>query len=170
MSNHRTIGIVFASISITAIAAVMVTPAVGQQAVASPAQQAEVERKGATVMPFDQQRAMHMFQQTPTGGVQTVLSRDGDFAQIAAIRSHLRQEADKFARGDFSDPATIHGQQMPGLSVLKTAGQNLRVAYQELPLGAQMTFTTHDPATVTALHDWFAAQVSEHGSHAMMMK
>jgi hypothetical protein len=53
----------------------------------------------------------------PTGGRQTVTAdtpKDGE--QIALIRQHLQDEAEKLRRADFGDPATIHGHDMPGLA------------------------------------------------------
>jgi hypothetical protein len=55
---------------------------------------------------------------------------------------------------------------MPGLSELSKGYQRITTGYAELPNGARITYTTDDPALVTALHSWFDAQVSDHGSHA----
>ncbi|MEU4684828.1 hypothetical protein [Streptomyces xinghaiensis] len=38
--------------------------------------------------------------------------------------------------------------------------------YQERTDGATSTYSTEDPALVGALHDWFEAQLSDHGRHA----
>lgn len=157
-------------IAILIHAGLVVAPAIAQSSEPAPSRQRDVEQRGMAVMPFDQARTMHMFRETPNGGVQMVTSKDGDPAQVTAIRLHLRHEAISFARGDYSDPIAIHGAHMPGLAFLKTAGPKINVAYQELPHGAQMTFTTSDPMALKALHEWFAAQVSDHGAHAVMMK
>ena len=68
---------------------------------------------GAQVMPFDQNQAMHMFLAGSSGGVVEVVVHDMDTHQIALVRSHLLAEAAKFAKGDYSDPAYIHGLTMP---------------------------------------------------------
>lgn len=170
MFTRTSIAFTAAIVVNASVAFAVATPAIAQSTVSPTARQAEVERRGTAVMPFDQKRTMHLFRQTPSGGVQMVMSTDGDSAQIELIRSHLRQEAANFAGGDYSDPIAIHDAQMPGLALLRTAGQKIVIAYQELPEGAQITFTTSDPVSLKALHDWFAAQVSDHGSHAMMMK
>ena len=79
--------------------------------------QDEVARKGAGVMPFDLRRTTHHFDDTPTGGIETVTANDhGDAEQVRLIRAHLAHEATRFAQGDFSDPARIHGEDMPGLA------------------------------------------------------
>ena len=80
--------------------------------------QSEVAEIGSAVMPFDLERSTHVFERTPSGGVQTVSSDDGDEAQIRLIRSHLAEEAGRFASGDFHDPEMIHGEDMPGLPTL----------------------------------------------------
>jgi hypothetical protein len=136
---------------------------------ASGARQATVEQRSESVMPFDMNRTMHMFMPSASGGVQSVVSNDGDAHQIALIRSHLRTEARAFARGDYSDPGSIHGMTMPGLAKLHAGARHIVVRYADIANGAQITYATPEPALIAALHDWFAAQVSDHGAHAMMM-
>jgi hypothetical protein len=129
--------------------------------------QAEVAARGAEVMPFDLERTTHSFDDLPDGGLQQVLADDAtDTAQIALIRAHLQEEASRFQRGDFGDPAAIHGDMMPGLAELRQGYAQIEVAYAELPDGAQIRYTTSDPTMVAAVHAWFAAQLSDHGGHA----
>lgn len=72
---------------------------------------------GAAVMPFDLEKTTHVFRMTESGGVQRVVAVDaGDKEQITMIRQHLEHEAGRFQRGDYSDPAAIHGESMPGLA------------------------------------------------------
>src|SRR5438094_8265405 len=88
---------------------------------ASPSRQEEVATKGAKIMPFDLEQTVHHFQPLENGGVQTVTVKDpANSTQIALIQAHLKEEAEKFHRGDFSDPAKIHGENMPGLAALQT--------------------------------------------------
>ncbi len=130
--------------------------------------QAEVETRGAKVMPFDMNRTMHIFKPLPDGGLQTVTANDPkDTKQIALIQGHLGEEAAKFTRGDFSSPATIHGNEMPGLTELRAGVARLKIRYKPLTNGASIQYQTDDPVLVTALHNWFKAQVSDHGRHAM---
>ena len=133
------------------------------------ARQADVAHKGAMVMPFDLARTTHFFDDRETGGIETVMANDaGDARQIALIRAHLSAEAKRFGRGDFSDPAKIHGAGMPGLAQLSAAGSKLQVGYEELPAGARLTYASNDKALVSAIHEWFAAQRSDHGAHGHM--
>ena len=128
--------------------------------------QQDVARKGASVMPFDLMRTTHFFDDTPGGGIETITANDPrDAQQSALIRSHLATEAKRFGRGDFSDPAQIHGHDMAGLAELARAGDKLQVEYADVPAGARLTFASRDPAVVTAVHAWFAAQRSDHAAH-----
>lgn len=143
-------------------------PAAAGPTTAPSAHDAMVERRSGEVMPFDLNRTMHVFAPTSDGGVQTVTVHDGDPRQVALVRSHLRKEAAAFAAGDFSDPARIHGTNMPGLARLRAGARRISVSYAQTPDGASIRYKTADPHLVAALHTWFAAQVKDHGAHAMM--
>jgi hypothetical protein len=121
-------------------------------------------------MPFDLARSTHIFTPTADGGTQEVVSKDGDPQQIAQIRDHLRKEAAAFARGNYTDPASIHGAGMPGLKELKAGADRIRIAFEELPQGARLRFSTRDAALIASLHQWFEAQVREHGADAVMQR
>lgn len=130
--------------------------------------QAEVADRGAAVMPFDLDRTLHNFQQREDGGLQTVTVRDpNDREQITLIREHLEFEAQRFQAGDFTDPSQIHGEEMPGLSELRAGAGRIAVAFLERPDGAAIRYVTSDPKLVSAIHDWFEAQTSDHGHHAV---
>jgi hypothetical protein len=129
--------------------------------------QKEVAAKGAKVMPFDLEQTTHVFQKLDDGGLQKVVVKDpSNKKQIALIQSHLKEESEKFRKGDFSDPAKIHGENMPGLAQLKAGAAKIDIRYSALPYGAQVRYVAKDPKLVTALHQWFSAQVSDHGHHA----
>ncbi|GAA3786668.1 aspartate carbamoyltransferase [Streptomyces phyllanthi] len=129
--------------------------------------QALVAERGRTVMPFDLEQTTHRFSPTATGGIQDVVAdQSGDTEQIELIRAHLREEAAAFSRGDFADPARIHGTDMPGLAELRDGYDRIKVRYEDRADGATLTYTTQDSALVDALHDWFEAQLGDHGAHA----
>ncbi|MEV2215044.1 aspartate carbamoyltransferase [Streptomyces sp. NPDC050997] len=129
--------------------------------------QEAVAERGRTVMPFDLEQTTHHFTPTETGGVQDVVADQPDDAkQVNLIRTHLQQEAKAFGQGDFGDLAQIHGDTMPGLAELEGGHKRIEVHYRERPDGATLTYTTDEPALVDALHDWFEAQLSDHGDHA----
>ena len=104
---------------------------------------------------------------TETGGIQRVVVKDkNDADQVALIQRHLRDEADRFQHGNYSDPAALHGANMPGLRELQLGAQRVKVSYSALSDGAEIAFETTDPHLLTAVHRWFGAQLSEHGADA----
>ncbi len=131
--------------------------------------QEHVHRMGHEVMPFDLSTSVHVFRMTESGGVQRVVLRDPKAVkpdQIALIRQHLQHEAQEFQRGNFGDPATLHGATMPGLKELQAGSSKIKITYSELPTGAQIAFETSDVHALTAIHRWFGAQLSAHGADA----
>lgn len=129
----------------------------------------EVAERGTHVMPFDLEKTVHVFSKTDVGGIQQVIAKDkADTAQIQLIRDHLLEISEEFSQGDFSKPEHIHGESMPGLAVLKTAGPDrLKIEYLELPDGAQITYSAKLPRFINAIHHWFDAQLSDHARHAI---
>ena len=131
--------------------------------------QAEVASRGADVMPFDLKATTHIFTKSEDGGSQRVVAKDPMNAeQTKLVRGHLLEIKSQFLKGDFSGPSHIHGMDMPGLAELKTAkpGQ-ISIAYKEVEGGAELAYRTKSPKFVAALHKWFDAQLSDHGSDAM---
>ncbi|MGA9334742.1 MAG: hypothetical protein WBV39_10740 [Rudaea sp.] len=119
------------------------------------------------VMPFDMAKTLHVFKMTERGGIERVVTRGAAANdQIALIRQHLQHEARKFQKGDYSDPARLHGADMPGLKELQKGASGITVSYAALPNGAEISFETRDLHLLTAIHRWFGAQLSEHGADA----
>jgi hypothetical protein len=128
--------------------------------------QAEVAEAGAAVMPFDLDATTHVFEKVPTGGVQSVVADTDDPTQIDLVRAHLADEAERFARGDFHDPAMIHGEDMAGLHELVMGHQRLSVTYRDVERGGEIRYVSEDSDLVDAVHRWFDAQLADHGEHA----
>ncbi len=129
--------------------------------------QSTVRDMGQSVMPFDLGQTTHIFEMTETGGIQEVIADDpSDAPQVSLIRQHLQHEALRFGAGDFSDPTSLHGSEMPGLADLSQNAARVAIDYAELPNGARLTFTSTDLSLVTAIHRWFGAQLSDHAADA----
>ena len=136
---------------------------------AEAARQEEVAQRGAQVMPFDLEKTQHYFIKTEDGGIQQVVAKDtADSEQITLIRLHLKDISGKFGHGDFSGPAAIHGDQMPGLARLRQAKPDeWKIQYRDLENGAEIRYSSALPEMVQAIHQYFNAQLSDHGRHAM---
>jgi hypothetical protein len=153
--------------TLTGLLLLAVAPAFSQTA--NPSPQEAVRERSADVMPFEMDATTHIFTKTREGGVQRVVVKSpGDTKQTVLIRRHLKDIADRFGRGDFGAPTVVHGAEMPGLAALKAAVPGeLHVRYRDLPTGAEIQYSSRDPKLVSALHEWFDAQVADHGTDAM---
>jgi hypothetical protein len=150
-----------------AIAALVFLPLAAQ--CADPRRQAEVARLGAEVMPFSLEATTHIFTKTADGGTQRVVAKNpADAKQVALVRRHLHEIQARFLKGDFSEPARIHGSDMPGLAELGAAPHGrIAIGYKDVSGGAELRYRAADAKLVAALHAWFDAQLSDHGSDAM---
>ncbi|MCK5831343.1 MAG: aspartate carbamoyltransferase [Methylococcales bacterium] len=128
----------------------------------------EVERLGRHVMPFDLNKTLHVFSKTEDGGIQQVISKKPlNKSQIILTQEHLKKIAAEFKQGNFTDPTKIHGKDMPGLNALKNAKPgSIIIKYRELENGAEITYATKTPELITAIHQWFDAQLSDHARHS----
>jgi hypothetical protein len=130
--------------------------------------QADVRDNGAAVMPFSITGTLHVFQKTPTGGIQRVEAREGNADQIPMIRKHLRMIAAAFHARHFESPAQIHGESMPGLATLRGASQaDLEIVYRDIERGGEINYEGRTPTIRRAIHEWFDAQLADHGHDAM---
>jgi ABC-type lipoprotein release transport system permease subunit len=140
---------------------------IGTTSVYAGSRQEHVHQMAHSVMPFDISKTVHIFKMTESGGVQRVIAKDpGATDQIELIQQHLRHEAKMFQQGNYSDPAKLHGTEMPGLKDLEAGASHIKVSYAAVPSGAEIRFETTDLHLLTALHRWFGAQLSEHGADA----
>lgn len=145
-------------------AGILSSPAIAD----TPARQKDVAQRGADVMPFSLSATTHIFTKTANGGVQQVVTKRDDPSQAALIRQHLAMIARQFSAGDFEGPEHIHGNAMPGLAALRAAKPGeLKISYRELSNGAEIIYQSDQRPLVTALHQWFDAQLADHGHDAM---
>jgi hypothetical protein len=131
--------------------------------------QEDIAKRGAEVMPFAHMATMHVFTKTADGGTMRIVAKDAaDAQQISMVRAHLQYMRGRFEQGDYSGPAHIHGNAMPGLADLKAAKLGeVAVSYREMEGGAELQFRTADAKLLSALHEWFDAQLSDHGKDAV---
>lgn len=117
---------------------------------------------GAPIMPFNTHSVTHVFQKNQSGGIQQEVAKDpNDAGLVAAIRTHLEAEAQRFGDGQYSDPAKAHGKPMPGVKYLSTIkpGQ-MAITYRNVPGGAAVDYVGQDAATVDAIHKWLDTEIS----------
>lgn len=121
-----------------------------------------MQERGKHAMGVDQYTSTHHFEAEADGG-RIELQRDvDDSAGVAAIRHHLKEIATAFTAGDFSTPAFVHMQEVPGAKVMAAKHDVISYSYRELPRGGELRIVTKDAAAVAAIHEFLAYQRREH--------
>ncbi|SFK78144.1 hypothetical protein SAMN05216302_101526 [Nitrosomonas aestuarii] len=129
----------------------------------------EVAERGTHVMPFDLEKTLHVFSKSASGGIQQVIVKNGsNVEQVQLIRDHLMEISEAFKQRDFSNPESMHREDMPGLTELRAAGSNqITIEYMALPDGTQIKYSSKLSRLVSAIHQWFDAQLNDHARHAV---
>jgi hypothetical protein len=115
------------------------------------------------VMGVDQYTAHHVFEDAADGG-RIVLDRDdaSDTTAIAVIRTHMRDIAAAFTRGDFTAPGLVHARDVPGTAVMGARRDTISYAAVIRPRGAEVRIRTSDSVAVRAVHEFLAFQRMDH--------
>ena len=128
--------------------------------------EAELKKRGALAMGFDQDKTTHRFPVSPAGGSIEVDAIDSnDRASRDQIRTHLKEIAKSFARGDFDKPFQTHAEVPPGVPEMQRLQEKIRYAFVETPRGGAVRITTTDPSALAAVHAFLAYQSREHTQH-----
>ena len=129
---------------------------------------AAMQERGKAAMGVDQYTSGHHFDALADGG-RIELQRDVDDPDgVARIRAHIREIAQAFKAGNFSTPAMVHMQDVPGTKIM--AAKRALITYEphDLPRGAELRMRTTDPEALRAIHEFMAFQRGEH--HATWVK
>ena len=121
-----------------------------------------MQERGKLAMGVDQYTSTHHFDALPDGG-RIELQRDvDDSAGVARIREHMRDIARAFKAGDFSTPAMVHLQEVPGAKVMAAKRDVITYEPHDLPRGAELRIITHDDEALRAIREFMAFQRAEH--------
>jgi hypothetical protein len=126
---------------------------------------AALQTRGESAMGVDQYTSAHRFEPLPDGG-RIELQRDTvDRAGVETIRAHMRDIADRFARGDFTIPGFVHAGDVPGTRVMADRKAQITYETRELPGGAEVRIRSGDPVAIAAIHEFLAFQRTDHRAH-----
>jgi hypothetical protein len=78
------------------------------------------------------------------------------------VRSHLKEIAAAFAKGDFAKPFQTHAEVPPGVPAMERLKAVIRYTYEPTPRGGMVRISTSDPEALKAVHDFLAYQAREH--------
>jgi hypothetical protein len=128
---------------------------------------AALQDRDAEGMGVDQYASTHLFDALPDGGRIEFQYDSDDPEGVAQIRSHLQEIQVAFQAGDFSTPAFVHDQDVPGTAVMAERREHIEYRYQELPRGGELRLITSDPRALEAIHDFMAFQRADHRAGGM---
>lgn len=124
-----------------------------------------MQARGNVAMGVDQYTSVHRFETLPDGG-RIELQRDvDDSVGVAVIRTHLLDIAKAFGSGDFSTPAFVHMQTVPGAAVMAERRTLITYAFRALPRGGELRITTQDPKALAAVAQFLEFQRMDHRAH-----
>jgi hypothetical protein len=118
--------------------------------------------RGKAAMGFDQDKAVHHFHLTNSGGEIEVSSADE--VTRGQIRAHLRTIAQEFATGVFTSPVTTHAEVPPGVPMMQERKARIKYSYEETSSGALVRIETKDKAARNAAHEFLKYQIREHST------
>ena len=96
-------------------------------------------------MGFDQEKIIHHFVLTPSGGYIDVSVRDAsDASNRSAIQSHLSHIAQMFKDGNFDIPMLPHGEKPAGVATLQRLKAKIKYEYKPADSGGRVVITTSD--------------------------
>jgi hypothetical protein len=126
---------------------------------------ADLKKRGAEAMGFDQDATTHHFRLTPSGGVIEVSAHDPtDGNSRGQIRDHLKQIADEFRHGVFDKPFATHAEVPPGVQVMQRLRQSISYTFEEVPTGALVRIDTRETEALRAIQDFLRYQINEHAT------
>jgi dienelactone hydrolase len=127
--------------------------------------EAEMKRRGAAAMGFDQDAATHHFRLYPDGGAIEVDVKDArSQAERQNVRTHLKAITSEFARGAFDRPFQTHGEVPPGVEVMKARASRIVYRFEETAGGGRVRLTTADAEALEAIHAFLRYQIQEHAT------
>jgi hypothetical protein len=123
-----------------------------------------MQARGKTAMGVDQYTSFHVFDALPDGGRIELQRPAADSGEVATIRAHLADIANRFGVGDFSIPGFVHDGEVPGTKVMAARKDRIEYAFSPLPKGGEVRIKTSDPKALAAIRKFMAFQRKEHHS------
>ncbi len=125
----------------------------------------DLKRWGEVAMGFDQAKTTHHFLLTADGGVIDVgVNEAPDAANRDAIRTHLKEIASEFARGDFARPFATHGEVPPGVKTMQQRLKVIAFRYEDTAAGGRVVLRTADRKAKAAVQAFLRYQIREHAT------
>lgn len=126
---------------------------------------AELKKRGAAAMGFDQDKTVHHFRLTADGGSIEVTTKDPSDAESRdRVRAHLKEIAAEFSQGRFEKPFATHGEQPPGAGTMQQRRDRIGYQYDETAEGGRVRISTRDRKARSAVQTFLRYQIREHAT------
>jgi hypothetical protein len=106
-----------------------------EQHLAQMKKDAELRKRGAMAMGFDQEKTTHHFRLHEMGGA-----------------------------SDFGKPFTTHGEEPPGVRTMQERRNALVFSYEDMPDGGRVRIVSSDAKATDAVHAFLRYQIREHAT------
>jgi len=127
------------------------------------AKDAALKQRGALAMGFDQDKTTHHFRTSATGGsIEVEVNDPADSTSRDQVRTHLKEIAGAFAKGDFGKPFQTHAEVPPGVPAMERLRTAIRYKYEQTERGGAVRISTSDPEALEAIHEFLRYQSREH--------
>jgi hypothetical protein len=127
--------------------------------------QSSMLQRGNIAMGFNQNKIIHHFIATPTGGeIMIVALNSSDNDTIKQIRNHILDIQKEFSQGNFTKPFYIHAQKVPGTKLMAEKQDLIRYSIKQINNGSVLLLTTNDQQ-LAAIHQFVAFQTAQHMGH-----
>jgi hypothetical protein len=122
--------------------------------------------RGNIAMGFNQNKIIHHFIATPTGGeIMIVALKSSDNDTTKQIKNHVLDIQREFSKGNFTKPFFIHAQQVPGIKMMTEKKDLIKYGIKQMSNGSTLLITTNDQQLIEAIHQFIAFQTGQHQGH-----
>jgi hypothetical protein len=118
------------------------------------------------VMGFNQNKIVHQFVATPSGGKIIILALNGSDKQtINQIKDHVMDIRKEFSEGNFTKPFFIHAQEVPGTKIMSEKKDLIKYNILEMKNGFSLVLTTNNKELIDAIRQFVEFQARGHYGH-----
>ena len=122
--------------------------------------------RGAISMGFNQNKIVHQFVATPSGGKIIILAlNSSDKQTINQIKDHVMDIRKEFSEGNFTKPFFIHAQEVPGTKIMSEKKDLIKYNILEMKNGFSLVLTTNNKVLIDAIRQFVEFQAREHYGH-----
>jgi plastocyanin len=122
--------------------------------------------RGGLAMGFNQNKILHQFKSTPTGGEILITALNtSDIETIKQIKNHISIIQKEFSSGNFTKPFYIHTQDVPGTKLMSEKKDLIKYSINKINNGAILILETKDKELLDAIHQFITFQNTEHYGH-----